>query len=186
MSPSSARALRRARVAQLAREEPDLSHRQMGQRLGISRMTVTRDLAELARDAAQPDPPAEAATAGAVARSEPLAHAEPQVTASGTPAVAQPVTPPPLPRLVAAPLDGVDLSKWPAVRRDLAVLAQSGLSAEAVAHQAIVATAFAYRQAIARGDLQPGQPFLIRDVRLVQAARRADYPQPDPTPAEGA
>lgn len=182
MTPSSARQLRRAKVAQLVRDEPDLSHREMAQRLGVSRMTVARDLEELARDV----PPAEAVTADTAAQPEPLAHAGPQVTDGVTPGVAQAVTPPALPRRVAQPLAGVDLSQWPAVRRDLAVLAQSGLSAEAVAHQAIVATAYAYRQALARGDLQAGQPFLIRDVRLAQAARRSDCPPPGPAPAEGA
>ena len=56
MTPASARNLRRSRVAQLRQAEPDLSHRDMAQRLGISKDTVRRDLEALDAEAAQPAP----------------------------------------------------------------------------------------------------------------------------------
>ncbi|NJP75713.1 hypothetical protein, partial [Streptomyces sp. C1-2] len=56
-----------------------------------------------------------------------------------------------LPRRVAQPLAGVDLSQWRAARRDLAILAQTGRSAEALAQQAITAVAHHYARALARG-----------------------------------
>ncbi|WP_181446902.1 HTH domain-containing protein [Streptomyces sp. NTH33] len=204
MSPASARALRRRRVAELRAAEPHLSLRQMADRLGISRDTVTRDLAEIDRDAAESAPPAdqtepvaEGSSAAGSATGAEAADSAPQVSGGGRtdqPPVAevvrQPAAPvadrvaghlavmvghrpeaadrPPaaLPRRVAEPLADADLSRWPAVRRDLAVLAQTERSPEALAHQAITALAHHYSRALARGDIQPGQPFVVTDMTL--------------------
>ena len=164
---SSRRNLRRANVRQLSRREPDLSHRQIAERLGISKDTVRRDLDALAEetgaDGAEPDAP-----------DEPIA---PQVSRGGD-APDEPRRG--LPRRMA-PLGGApDLSQWPALRRDLAQLAQSGMSAEALVHQAVVALAHGYRQALDRGELRPGDRFLVSGVTLRPSALLADRAVPDP------
>jgi hypothetical protein len=161
-----------------------MSLRQMADRLGISRDTVTRDLEAIGQEAAenrppadQPDAVAEAPSAEGPAEDAPVADSAPQASEDGR-TVRPPVAEAPalpvaqdrplagLPRRVAQPLAGVDLGQWPAVRRDLAVLAQTGRSAEALAHQAITALAHHYAQALARGQLRPGQPFLVSGMTL--------------------
>jgi len=158
---SSRRNLRRANVRQLSQREPDLSHRQIAERLGISKDTVRRDLDALAEetgaDGAEPDAPV-----------EPTA---PQVS-RGVDAPDEPRRG--LPRRIAPLAGAPDLSQWPALRRDLAVLAQSGMSAEALVHQAVVAVAHAYRQALDRGGLRPGDRFIVGAVDLRPAAQLAD------------
>jgi hypothetical protein len=90
VSPASARALRRRRVAELRAAEPELSLRQMADRLGISRDTVTRDLEAIDQEAADnrppaetPDPAAEAPSAGDAAEGAPVADPAPQVSEGG-------------------------------------------------------------------------------------------------------
>ncbi|MGA5076226.1 helix-turn-helix domain-containing protein [Streptomyces griseoincarnatus] len=180
MTPASARNLRRSRLAQLRQAEPDLSQRDMAQRLGVSKDTVRRDLEALDAEAAQSAPPVDQAAAP---DAEPVAHAAPQASAEAAPprattvaAVAQPAPPVDLPRRVAEPLAGMDVSQWRALRRDLAVLAQTGRSAEALVHQAVAALAHQYGRALARGELVPGQPFVVRDMVLRPAAQLADRP----------
>jgi DNA-binding transcriptional MocR family regulator len=153
VTPADARALRRRKVAELRAAEPDLSLRQMAERLGLSRDTVTRDLAEIDRRAAESAPPADGPRA-------PVAE-----------------TAPPLPVRAPDLLAGIDVSGSRALRRDLAILAQSGERAEALVHQAVVALAHQYRQDLAAGRLRPGQRFLVRSVDLrlapAEAARAA-------------
>jgi DNA-binding transcriptional MocR family regulator len=168
VTPASARDLRRARVAELRQAEPDLSHREMAQRLGISKDTVRRDLEALDAEAAQTAPATE----------KPLAQTAPQVNGHGAPERAPDAPAAGLPRRDADPLAGMDVSQWRALRRDLAVLAQTGRSAEALVHQAVTAVAFSYRQALTRGQLQPGQPFLISAMQLRPAAQLGDRPVP--------
>lgn len=169
---SSRRNLRRANVRQLSQREPELSHRQIAERLGISKDTVRRDLDALAREGgAGPDAPP--------APEEPIA---PQVSVGGADGAGEdaPDEPPrALPRRMAPLAGAPDLSQWPALRRDLAVLAQSGMSAESLVHQAIVAMAHSYRQALDRGDLQPGVRFLVSGMTLRPAALLADRAVPD-------
>ncbi|MFJ9381917.1 HTH domain-containing protein [Streptomyces sp. NPDC101455] len=165
MTPADARALRRRKVAELRAAEPDLSLRQMAERLGLSRDTVTRDLDEIGRRAAESAPPAGrpvAAVAGVAVE-----------------------TAPPLPVRAPDLLAGIDVSGSRALRRDLAILAQSGQRAEALVHQAVVALAHQYRQDLAAGRLKPGQRFLVRsvDLRLAPAAARTAAAEP---PAAGA
>lgn len=169
---SSRRNLRRANVRQLSQREPELSHRQIAERLGISKDTVRRDLDALTDEAG----------ADGAAPDAPDAPPAPQVSAGGAdgagedapdelrPALAQRIAP-----LAGAP----DLSQWPALRRDLALLAQSGSNAEALVHQAVVAVAHSYRQALARGALQPGDRFIVGAVELRLAAQLANRPVPD-------
>ncbi|MFG2515995.1 helix-turn-helix domain-containing protein [Streptomyces sp. NPDC048584] len=169
-------------MAQLRQGEPDLSHRDMAQRLGISKDTVRRDLEALDAEVAQPAPPASRADAS---NADQVAHTAPQVSAEPAPpcataadTMAQAAPPVELPRRVADPLAGIDVSQWRALRRDLAVLAQTGQSAEALVHQAVVALAHHYRQALDRGELQPGRPFVVTGMSLRPAALLADRPAP--------
>lgn len=157
MTPADARALRRRKVAELRAAEPGLSLRQMAERLGLSRDTVTRDLNEIDRRAAESAPPADrhgAAVAEVAAESAP-----------------------PLPVRAPDLLAGIDVSGSRALRRDLAILAQSGLSAKALVHRAVVALAHQYRQDLAAGRLKVGQRFLVQSVDLrpapIAAARTA-------------
>ncbi|WP_435252067.1 helix-turn-helix domain-containing protein [Streptomyces tendae] len=180
MTPASARDLRRAKVAQLRKDEPDLSHRDMAQRLGISKDTVRRDLEALDADVAQTAPPAdETQTPDA----PPVAHTAPQASEETEPpdepsaAMEAPSAPaPPLPVRQADPLAGMDVSQWRALRRDLAILAQTGRAPEALVHQAVVAMAHAYKQALAAGELQHGDGFLITGMTLRPRAQLSDRP----------
>ncbi|MEV6614241.1 HTH domain-containing protein [Streptomyces sp. NPDC051051] len=177
MSPASARALRRRRVAELRAAEPDLSLRQMADRLGISRDTVTRDLEEIDRAAADSAPPTDEPV-------RPVDDSAPQASAgdspvSVTPAAedappAEPVqaagpdrpaetAPTALPRRTPAEEVVIDLGQWPSLRRDLAVLASAGLSHQEAIAQAVNVLAAGYRQGITRQRIQPG-PFVVRDV----------------------
>ncbi|WP_411090824.1 helix-turn-helix domain-containing protein [Streptomyces sp. 049-1] len=183
MTPASARDLRRARVAQLRKDEPDASHREMAQRLGISKDTVRRDLEAIEEDAAQAAPPTAQIEASEQAPVEPVAQTAPQASEDAAPADGPPaamVAPSApartLPVRQADPLADMDVSQWRALRRDLAVLAQTGQPPEALVHQAVVAAAYTYRQALISGELQPGQPFLITGMRMRPAAQLADRP----------
>ncbi|WP_329338546.1 helix-turn-helix domain-containing protein [Streptomyces sp. NBC_00663] len=150
-----------------------LSQRQIAQRLGISKDTVRRDFRRIDAEGAPDDaPPTELPTA--VAPQASVGDAEvgaPEGAPPGEP-VAQ------LPRRVADPLAGMDVSQWRALRRDLAILAQTGSTAESLVHQAVVAMAHAYRQALARGDIEPRVPFLVSEVRLTPLRHRATAAAP--------
>lgn len=175
MTPASARSLRRKRVAELRQAEPGLSLRQMAGRLGLSRDTVRRDLDDLAQQTAESATPADGATAAA--ESAPggagmVSQTAPQVNAGGvadSATAAEASSSPvahgaPLPQRLTGPLelpDGYNLHQWRAVRRDLAVLAPSGMSAEAIVHLAVSALAADYTKALAAGDIEPGQPIFI-------------------------
>ncbi|MFG2699561.1 HTH domain-containing protein [Streptomyces sp. NPDC048386] len=171
MSPASARALRRRRVAELRAAEPDLSLRQMADRLGISRDTVTRDLDEIDRAAAE-DRPAEPSV-------RPVDDSAPQLTEDTTAAAGTDSAPSAAPVAEAAPPAEdtsaalprrirprseltLDLGRSPALRRGLAELAATGLSPEALIAQAVVVLAVSYREGVARGDIRPDAPFLVR------------------------
>lgn len=167
------RNMRRANVRQLAEREPELSHRQIAGRLGISKDTVRRDLDAIAEEAdtdgAAPDAPDETTA--------------PQVSAGvadGADTDAPDEPRPALPRRTAPLAGAPDLSQWPALRRDLAVLAQSGMSPEALVHQAVVAVAHEYRRTLDRGELRPGDRFLVSGVTLRPAAPLADRAVSDP------
>jgi transcriptional regulator with XRE-family HTH domain len=157
---------RRTLARQLRAE--GLSQRAIARRLGVGKDTVRRDLEQDPPSAAPDDaPPGEPDTAAAPQASP--AEAE-EAAPGGAPQDASVAT---LPRRVADPLAGMDMSQWRALRRDLAVLAQSGLSAEALVHQAIVTLAHQYRQDLAEGRLPPGQRFLIRSMDLYLAPAEA-------------
>jgi transposase-like protein len=167
------RADRRTLVRQLSEE--GLSARAIAERIGVGKDTVRRDLAALER---------RSATQGAPS-SEPRTPDAPQA-GEGDPEEAAPQDAPvaQLPLRVAQPLDGMDLSQWPAVRRDLADLVRCGRTPEGLAHMAITAMAHAYRQALARGDLEPGQWFQVREMTLTPLPHRGSQVPSGPAPAE--
>lgn len=170
MSAARARRnLRRENVRQLAEREPDLSHRQIGERLGISKDTVRRDLDATAEEAGADGAAGDTPTAPQVSEggAAPDAPDEPDESRGA------------LPRRTAPLAGAPDLSQWPALRRDLAQMAQSGMSVEALVHQAVVAVAHGYRQALDRGELQPSDRFLVSGVTLRPAALLADRAVPD-------
>lgn len=168
------RADRRTLVRQLSEE--GLSQRAIAERLKVGKDTVRRDLERIAREAATETAPSD----------EPCTPDAPQTSEGGTGGDAPQDAPvAQLPHRVAQPLGGVDLSQWPAVRRDLADLVRCGRSAEAVAHMAITAVAHAYRQALARGDLEHGQRFIVTDMTLRPLPTPAARTTPGPVPAEG-
>lgn len=161
-----------------------LSRRAIALRLKVSKDTVRRDLERLAAEGAPDDaPPAEPGDPAAPQVSEALREesapdgappAEPGESAAppterdGAPQGA-PVAQ--LLRRVAHPQLEMDLRQWPAMRRDLAVLRQSGRSVEELVSQAVVVLAFGYRQALDRGEIQPGQPFTVTDMTVRHALR---------------
>lgn len=196
MTPS-ARSLRRQRVADLRQAEPRLSHREMAQRLGLSKDTVRRDLHAIERRAEQSAPPADGPAPGGADGADTVAQTAPQVSAGGAVQgapqgeasavpVAQGAPVAQLPRRVAQRLGPIDVSRAPALRRDLAVLAQSGGSPEVLVHLAVTALARHYRQALATGEIQPGQRFLVRGMTLTPLpgpAPRSAPPGPPPPEA---
>jgi hypothetical protein len=157
---------RRTLARQLRAE--GLSQRAIARRLQVSKDTVRRDL-EQDQPAAAPDdaPPGEPDTATAPQ----VRPVEVEEAAPGSAPQDAPVAT--LPRRVADPLAGMDMSQWRALRRDLAVLAQSGSSPESLVHMAVVTLAHQYRQDLAAGRLKPGQRFLVRSMDLYLAPAEA-------------
>lgn len=151
MSPATARTVRRARVRQLAQDEPELSLREVADRLGISKDTVRRDLEAMAQDDTAPVAhTAPQVTAGGAEQGETPGAACDTGTTGGAATDAPGATAATLPRRIAPGGVALDLSQWPELRRDLALLAQTGRSAEALVRQAVTALAFGYRTALAR------------------------------------
>jgi hypothetical protein len=156
------RADRRTLVRQLAEE--GLSQRQIGARLGVSKDTVRRDLDAIgcqdtsgdAPPVEPDDPDAPQVSPGEVAQSAP--PVEPLAQHAGRP---------------ADPVAGIGASQRRDMRRDLALLAQTGKTTEALIYQAVVAMAHAYRQARARGDIERGVPFFVREMTLAPLPHRA-------------
>jgi hypothetical protein len=187
VTPGSARSVRRDRVRRLAQDEPELSHRAIGERLGVSKDTVRRDLEAMA----QADPDAVAQTAPQLSEGgADLAQGDGAGCATdaqdGAAPAAQSASRPALPQRMAQGMaqrcGAIDLSRCAGCCRDLAILAQTGKSVEALVHQAIVAMTFGYRTALARGDVEPGAPFIVRDMTLVTAVRPERVTEPVPGP----
>lgn len=148
--------------------EGGLSQRAIAKRLGVSKDTVRRDFERIAAEGEPDDAPlagpddqdAPQVSGGDAEGSTPTG--EPDDAPQGAPVA-------PLPRRMTGPLalpDGFDLRRWPAVRRDLATLAQSGLPVEKLVHDAITSVAHHYRQALDRGDIAVGESFTVSHVTL--------------------
>jgi hypothetical protein len=177
MSPENARAVRRARLARLLQEEPGLTRKEIAQRLGLKKDTLRRDLAALEEERAhsagqsvQNAPahgPADSEHAPAPAApqvsngSAPPAHeASADAAHTGDPD-AQRAQPAQLPRREAGGQLVIDLSRRPGLLRDLAVLAQVGMSAQDLVETAMHVLAVGYRQGLAAGDVLPNRPFQV-------------------------
>ncbi|MFI1030768.1 HTH domain-containing protein [Streptomyces sp. NPDC020951] len=190
------RADRRTLVRQLRAE--GLSQRAIAGRLNVSKDTVRRDVEAIDRETepegapqdAPDDPDApQVSTAdepeGApddAPPSAPVDAGEPDGAAPDEPRapVAQ------LPRRTSPERLDVDLRQWPALRRDLAVLAATGLSPEALIHQAVVVLAFGYKQGVRSGQIRPDHPFVVRDMTVSQHAPPSVRPRrPEPAPPAG-
>ncbi|MET7982551.1 HTH domain-containing protein [Streptomyces sp. NPDC005281] len=185
MTPGSARNVRRDRVRQLAQDEPELSHRAIGERLGVSKDTVRRDLGAVAQE--EPDAVAQAApqvSEGGARHGElgsaDCATGEPGRPAPDAQAAPRPALPQRMAQGMAQQCGALDLSRCAGCCRDLAILAQTGKSVDALVHQAIVAMAFGYRTALARGEVEAGAPFIVRDMTLVTAVRPERVTDPAP------
>lgn len=180
MSAITARHLRRERLRRLNEAEPDLSHRALAQRLGVSKDTVRRDLEAMAQEAerrgAPPAPqvveggapggapaPADTAPGGAPAPAEPAPGGAPAPDAveGGAAEAAPGGSPAPLPRRVTAGQLVLDLGDRPGLRRDLAMLAQTGCSAEDLVTTAVRVLATGYSRGLAAGHVLPGRPFAV-------------------------
>lgn len=176
------RADRLTLVRQLAEE--GLSQRAIAKRLKVGKDTVRRDLERLAAEDEPDDaPPVETGDLAAPQVSE----AMPEESAPGdapqdapvarqgapddAPVASQGAPGAPLVRRVAHPRLEMDLRQWPATRRDLAVLRQSGRSVDELVSQAVVVLAFGYRQALDRGEIEPGEPFTVTDMTVRHALR---------------
>ncbi|MFE3855274.1 hypothetical protein ACFXPN_29600 [Streptomyces griseorubiginosus] len=195
MSPENARAVRRARLARLLKEEPALTRKELAQRLGLKKDTLRRDLEAIAHDApAQEAPAQESAAHNAPALPAHQVNAGEAPDAQDVRAGAEPAAHVPahdahparevlhLPRRSAHQRLEMDLAGRPAMRRDLALLAQSGRTVEELVHQAVVSLAFGYRRALARGEVLPGETFLVTEL----AVRAAPGAARRPAPASGA
>ncbi|AVV46433.1 HTH domain-containing protein [Streptomyces sp. ID05-04B] len=185
---------RRTLVRQLS--EQGLTRRAIAERLGVSKDTVRRDLEAIARedepdgaphdapdepDAPQVSDPDEPDGAPQDAPpAEPDSDDEPNDAAPDAPA--EPVAQ--LPRRVSPQRLEIDLRQWPALRRDLAVLASTGLALEEAIAQAVGVLAAGYRQGLAQRRIVPG-PFVVRGMTVgpLQPARLVPR---RPAPPEGA
>jgi hypothetical protein len=175
--------------------EDGLSQRAIAKRLKVSKDTVRRDLERLAAEAEPEDaPPAEPVVPtapqvsdgdGAESAPSEAPGAEPgtpRLTQAGEDVTEESAPVAQLPRRVAHSRLEMDLDRWPAMRRDLALVALCGRPVEEMVSQAVVAVAFCYRQALARGDLEPGEPFLVTGMTLRPLSRS----RPTAAPRAGA
>ncbi|MET7679368.1 hypothetical protein [Streptomyces sp. NPDC005423] len=166
------RADRRTLVRQLRGE--GMSQRAIGRRLNVSKDTVRRDLGKDAPDTgpdgATPGEPdmADEPQASGVDAAEPAPSGAPDDAPEARAALPR--------RFLADPLAGIDVSRAPALRRDLAVLAQSGMSAEALVHLGVVSLAHQYAKELAAGRIKVGQRFVVRSMDMRPAG-------PTPPPA---
>lgn len=165
--------------------EEGLSQRAIASRLHVSKDTVRRDFARLdAQDAPDSEPDTEPRGEPPV---RPDSEAAPQASkgdvqdsapdsAPGTEPPAEPAAA--LPRRTGAGRLEMDLRHWPGLRRDLALLAQTGCTPEELVAAAVRALAVGYRSGLAAGDVQPGRPFSV--TRLSVAALSLPGPRIPP------
>ncbi|MFK0155398.1 DeoR family transcriptional regulator [Streptomyces sp. NPDC090493] len=189
------RADRRTLVRQLAGE--DMSQRQIAARLGVSKDTVRRDLAELASedepqdapDDALDDPDApqvtEAVPDMGAPQDEPPAAPESPASAARAAEGAPPALPRRIPAHDRLAVD-IDLARWPKLRTALAELATTGVDTERLIVQALVTLAAGYRQGVAAGDTPYGHPFHVRLISVGPPEPGHAVPRRPAPPAPGA
>lgn len=184
---------RRTLARQLRAE--GLSQRAIARRLGVGKDTVRRDLGQDPPSAGPDDaPPGEPDTAAAppvsAVEAEETAPDDAPQDAPSAETVADVAADTVVPRAPVARLPRrmadteltIDLRQWPGLRRDLAVLAETGVSAEALINQAVVVLTHGYKQGVRCGVIRPDRPFVVRD--LVVGPPR-DFPR-RPAPARDA
>jgi len=98
-------------------------------------------------------------------------------------AVAHPAPAARQPRRLADTELTIDLRQWPGLRRDLAVLAETGVSPEALINQAVVVLTHGYKQGVRCGAIRPDRPFVVRD--LIVGPPRS-YPRRPAPPRDAA
>lgn len=164
-----------------------MSQRAIAKRLKVSKDTVRRDFERLdAEPAPDDEPPTEP-------DDEPSTTADdveaPQVSAGDRPDSDEDDAPrdePPgepvaqLPRRMSADRLDIDLRHRAGLRRDLALLAQTGCTAEELVVTAVRVLASGYKQGLAAGDVLPGRPFAV--TRLSVAAMTLPGPRVPPVP----
>ncbi|WP_406262522.1 DeoR family transcriptional regulator [Streptomyces chartreusis] len=156
------RADRLSLVRQLAQE--DLSQRQIAARLGVSKDTVRRDLEKIAAQGEPGDaPPTSPADPDAPQVSEDIPHDPAPQDAPHDEPVAQ----------LPDPHAGIDVSQCLGLRHDLALLAQTGKSHQALVYQAVITLARAYWHALESGEIAPGVPFTVTSLQLTPLPHRA-------------
>lgn len=165
-----------------------MSQRAIAKRLKVSKDTVRRDFERLDVEGAPDDAPvaepddepstvpddADAPQVSTGDRSDSGEGDAPRDEPPGEP-VAQ------LPRRESAARLDIDLSRRPGLRRDLALLAQTGCTAEQLVVTAVRVLAAGYQQGLAAGDVQPGRPFAV--TRLSVAALALPGPRVPPVPS---
>ncbi|MFF8980209.1 DeoR family transcriptional regulator [Streptomyces cellulosae] len=185
MSAITARRLRREQLRRLTEAEPGLSHRALAQRLGVSKDTVRRDLEAMAQqalrrgataapqaveggasDAAPGGAPAPRAVERGAAEPAPGGAPAPQPVEGGAVDAAPGGAPVPLPRRSTAGQLVLDLADRPGLRRDLALLAQTGCTAEDLVTTAVRVLAAGYGRGLAAGHVRPGRPFAVTGVSV--------------------
>lgn len=180
-----------------------MSQRAIAKRLKVSKDTVRRDFerldAESAPDAEPGDEPltgpddAEAPQVsagdrpdtgdGGAPQDEPPGEPHPAPDDAGAPRdepVAQ------LPRRLSADRLDIDMSRRPGLRRDLALLAQTGCTAEQLVVTAVRVLAAGYQKGLAAGDVLPHQPFQVTRLSVAALALPGPRVPPVPSPAPAA
>lgn len=141
-----------------------LSRREIGKRLKVSKDTVRRDLEKIAaRDEPGDTPPTDPADPDAPQVSEHIPHEPAPEDAPLDEPLAQ----------VPDPHAGIDVSQCLGLRHDLALLAQTGKSHQALVYQAVITLARAYWRALESGEIAPGVPFTVTSLQLTPLPHRA-------------
>ena len=167
-----------------------MSQRAIAKRLKVSKDTVRRDVERLDAEGAPDDEPLaepddEPSTTPDDADAPQDSDGDrPDSGEDGAPRDEPPGEPVAhLPRRVSATELVIDLSRRPGLRRDLALLAQTGCTAEELVVTAVRVLAVGYRQGLAAGDVQPGRPFAVTRLSVGPLALPGPRVPPVPSPA---
>ncbi|MFI7137222.1 helix-turn-helix domain-containing protein [Streptomyces massasporeus] len=171
-------------VRQLRHE--GMSQRAIAKRLKVSKDTVRRDFERLdAEDAPDDEPPGEPSTTPDDADAPQVsAGDQPDNGGDGAPRDEPPGEPVAhLTRRASADRLDIDLRRRPGLRRDLALLAQTGCTAEQLVVTAVRVLAAGYQQGLAAGDVLPGRPFSVTRLSVAALALPGPRVPPVPSPA---
>ncbi|MGC4912702.1 hypothetical protein [Streptomyces albogriseolus] len=154
------------------KEELGYGARRIAQELGITRHAATQLLAQPL--GGQPAEPVAERVAEVAAGGRQPAAAVAATDSQDRRPVAELRLPRRMTEPLADPLAVLDDSQQRAVRRDLAVLAQTGCPPDVLLTQAVTAMAYGYRLALQRGQVEVGQPVAVTAMRLRPHAQLAD------------